>query len=116
MPGSWEIQSKLWLLIGTQWSCTLTALTFTGKSVSEAVILAPTNPQYDDRIDCSLNYDFSTRKLQVHYMLCTQIVLTFRTTYVSTQGVIPLFSPCSGVAIFIYWTCNSMNNLLSYCG
>ena len=31
--------------------------------------------------DCSLNYEFSTRKLQVQYMLCTPIVfvLSFRT-------------------------------------
>ena len=29
----------------------------TGKSLSEALILAAANPQYDD---CSLNYEFST--------------------------------------------------------
>ena len=27
--------------------------------------------------DCSLNYEFSTRKLQIQYMLCTQIVFCF---------------------------------------
>ena len=27
-----------------------------------------------------------------------------------------MFSPWSEVAIFMYWTCNSMNNILSYCG
>ena len=27
-----------------------------------------------------------------------------------------MFSPCSELGIFMYWTCNSMNNLPSYCG
>ena len=27
-----------------------------------------------------------------------------------------IFSPCSELGIFMYWTCNSMNNLSSYCG
>ena len=36
-----------------------------GKSLSEALIFASTNPQYDDRVtDCSLNYKFNTRKFQ----------------------------------------------------
>jgi hypothetical protein len=26
-----------------------------------------------------------------------------------------MFSTCCEHGIFIYWTCNSMNNLLSYC-
>ena len=38
-------------------------------------------------------------------------VLTFRTMYVHN-----MFSLCSELGIFLYWTCNSMNNLLSYCG
>ena len=67
-------------------------LNLTGKSLSEALILASTNPWYDDR--SSLNYKFITRKLQVQNMLCTQIVFV----------------------VFMYWTCNSMKNLLSYCG
>ena len=45
----------------------------TGKSLSEALIVASTNPQYA----CSLNYEFSTRKLQVQYMLCKKIVFLF---------------------------------------
>ena len=27
-----------------------------------------------------------------------------------------MYKTCSELAIFMYWTCNSMNNLLSYCG
>ena len=38
-------------------------------------------------------------------------VLTFRTIYVHI-----IFSTCSELCVFIYWTGKSMNNLLSYCG
>ena len=27
-----------------------------------------------------------------------------------------MYTICPELAIFMYWTCNSMNNLLSYCG
>ena len=27
-----------------------------------------------------------------------------------------MYTTCSELAIFMYWTCNSLNNLLSYCG
>ena len=33
-----------------------------------------------------------------------------------TISVHNMFSPCSELGIFMYWTCNSMNNLLSYYG
>ena len=49
-----------------------------GKSLSEALIFASTNPQYDDRLFIELltclvqeNYKFSTN------MLCTKIVFCF---------------------------------------
>ena len=44
-------------------------------------------------------------------MLCTKIVLNVRNNF-CTQDVLPRFE----LGIFIYWTCNSMNNLSSYCG
>ena len=44
-------------------------------------------------------------------MLCTKIVLNVR-NYFCTQHVLPRFE----LGIFMYWTCSSMNNLLSYCG
>ena len=67
--------------------------------------------------NCSLNYKFSTWKLQAQNMLRTCcvhklfFVLTFRTIYVHS-----IFWTCSAIAIFMYWTCNSINNLFSYCG
>ena len=69
----------------------------TGKSLSEALIYMTT--------DCSLNYEFSTWKLQAQNMLCTSFV------FCSEQF---MYTTCSELAIFMYWTCNSMNNLLSY--
>ena len=44
-------------------------------------------------------------------MLCTKIVLNVRNNFCA-QHVISRFE----LGIFMYWTCNSMNNLLSYCG
>ena len=88
----------------------------TGKYFSEAHILVSTNPQYDKRL-------FSTWKFQDQNMLrtwwehvvwkfyCFFFVLTFRTIYVDNK-----FSTCSELGIFMFWICNSMNNLLSYCG
>ena len=50
-------------------------------------------------------------------MLYTWIVLTVKTKKsLFTQYVLHMFWACSALAIFMYWTCNSMNNLLSYCG
>ena len=82
--------------------------------------------------DCSLNYHFSTWKFQAPWgeheknMLCTQFlsvsVLTFRTTYVINMffpmfsQYSPMFSTCSELGIFMYWTGNSLDNLLLYCG
>ena len=51
------------------------------------------------------------RTYSKHDMLCAQIVFCFRTIYVQN-----MFWACSEIAIFMYWTCNSMNNLSSYYG
>ena len=44
-------------------------------------------------------------------MLCTKIVLNVRNNFCTYIHVHPRFE----LGIFIYWTCNSMNNLSSYC-
>ena len=44
-------------------------------------------------------------------MMCTKIVLNVWNNF-CTQHVLPRFE----LGIFMYWICNSMNNLLSYCG
>ena len=62
--------------------------------------------------DCSLNYDFSTWKLQAKSMLCAQIVFCFCIDN-SEQF---MYTTCSELVVFMYWTHNSMNKLLSYFG
>ena len=62
----------------------------TGKSLSEALLFAEHGEN----------------------MLCTKIVLNVRNNF-CTQHALPRFE----IGIFIYWTCNSMNNLpLVNCG
>ena len=59
--------------------------------------------------DCSLIPNFSTRKIQVENMLCSNIVfvLVFKTIFYTT---------CSQLVFFLFWTRESMNNLSSNCG
>ena len=90
----------------------------TGKSFSEALILASTNPQYDKRL---------FRELQVHYLHENSKLRTFQEHVVymklfwmskqkqKTICVHRMFLKCSELGIFMYWTRNSMNNLSSYC-
>ena len=57
----------------------------TGKSFSEALILAPTNPQYDKRlfIDLPVQYMKTTSSEHVVYIFFSSVfVLTFKTIYV----------------------------------
>ena len=58
----------------------LTNKLYTGKSLSEALILAHSMTK-----DCSLNHEFSTRKIHVQYMLCTTYT---KLVFFSTEFVI----------------------------
>ena len=65
--------------------------------------------------DCSLNYKFSTWKLQAQNTLRTCSVhklfwMSKQKNNLCKQHVMSLEFSCK------YWTCNSMNNLSSYCG
>ena len=96
---SWyNSQIRLW----QRWSCGLQVNLF-----SEALILSSTNP------DFSLNYEFSTWKLQAKNMGRTCCVHKLFLFWHSEQF---MYTTCSEHAIFMYWTSNSMNNLSSYCG
>ena len=75
--------------------------------MSEELILGSSS--HNMTKDCSSNYEFSTWKLQAQNMLCTQIVFFWH----SQQF---MYIKCSELAVFMYWTCNSMNKLLSNCG
>ena len=59
----------------------------TGKSLSEVLIFAE-----HGRTCCVHKFFWMSKTISVHNM----------------------FSPCSELGIFMYWTCNSMNNLSSY--
>ena len=85
----------------------------TSKSLSEALIFASTNPQYDERLFIELQVQcMKIPSSNLGRTCCVQkLFLTFRTIYVYN-----MFSTCSELEIFMYWTRNSMNNLLSYCG
>ena len=70
-------------------SCT----NFTGKSLSEALIFASTNPQYDDRlfIDLQVQYIHENSKLKPgENMLCIEIVSDMQNNF-CTQHVLPMF-------------------------
>ena len=82
----------------------------TGKYLSEALILASTNPQYDKRlfIELRAHENSKLRTFCVHKL--------FWMSKQKTKNKQFMYTICSELAIFMYWTCNSMNNLLSYCG
>ena len=65
----------------------------TGKSLSEALLFAEHGEN----------------------MLYTEIVLNVKNNF-CTQHVLPMFWAWNFHALSTYWTYNSMNNLLSYCG
>ena len=60
--------------------------------------------------DCSFNYELITYKFQGQNMLCIKIVFWF---WQSEQF---MYKTCSKLGIFMYWTRNSINDLLLYCG
>ena len=97
-------------------------MNITGKSLSEALVFASTYPypQYecDDKIvqwiTSSLHKNSKLRTCQEHvvYINCSECQNKIKTT----NCVNNMFLICSELGIFMYWTGNSMNNLLSYCG
>ena len=64
----------------------------TGKSLSEALIFALTNPQYDDRLFIELQVQYMKIPSSEHEenMLCTEIVFDTQNNF-CTQHVLPMF-------------------------
>ena len=64
----------------------------TGKSMSEALILAPTNPKYDNRLFIELQVQHMKISSSEHgeNMLCTEIVFDIQNNF-CTQHVLPMF-------------------------
>ena len=78
-------------------------MSVTGKSVSEALILESVNPEYDKRLFIELQekYKFRTCFVQILFWMSEQK----QKNNFCTQHVLNL-----------YFSCNSINNLSSYCG
>ena len=78
--------------------------------MSEAPILVSINPQYDKRlfIDLPVQYMKTTSSEYVVYINCSECQNKNRKQFVYTT--------CSELVVFMYWTGKSMNNLLSSCG
>ena len=88
--------------------CDFETIWNTSKSLSEAFILTSTNPQYDKRLFVNLpvQYMRTTSSEHVVYINCYE--------YQNKNQFV--YTTCSELAVFMYWTGKSMNNLLSYCG
>ena len=99
--------------------CCLCHFPCTGKSFLEALILASTNvttiwQNIVHWITSSIHENYKLRTSGEHGVPTNYVfdfVLTFRTIYVHI-----MFSWCSELVVFMYWTSNSMNNLSLYCG
>ena len=75
--------------------------------------------------DCSLNYEFNTRKLQILFILYRlkpkHLLHVVDYSYYSecqnkNKKTNLIYTTCTELVVFLYWTRNSMNNLSSYCG
>ena len=69
--------------------------------------------------NCSLIYQFNTWKQQDQNKgrtSCAHKLFWMSKQKQKTIFVHNMFSSCSELVVFMYWTGKSMNNLLSYCG
>ena len=65
----------------------------TGKSLSQALIFASTNPQYDDRLFIELQVQYVHENSKPEHgenMLCTEIVFDIQNS-LCAQHVLPMF-------------------------
>ena len=85
----------------------------TGKSLSEALIFASTNPQYDDRLFIEWQVQYMKIPSENLGRTCCVQKLFWMSETISVHN---MFSSRFELGIFMYWTCNSTNNLSSYCG
>ena len=74
--------------------------TFTGKSLSEALIFASTNPQYDHRLFIELKVQYMEIARLEHVVNPNWFLFWHSEQF--------MYTTCSELAISMYWTCNSM--------
>ena len=77
--------------------------------MSDVLILASNNPQYDKRLFIELRVHYMKTTISEH-VVYTNCLFLF---WYSEQFI---YTTCSEHIIFMHWTGDSMNNLLSYCG
>ena len=86
--------------------CTVKYWPSTGKSLSEALILMTITPKYDDRLFITWQVQHMKNTSSVH--VCTKIVLSAK------KKTNLMYTICTELIVFLYWSRNWMNNLLSY--
>ena len=85
----------------------------TGKSLSEALIFASTNPQYDDRLFIELQVQYMKIPSSEHgeNMLCTEIVFDIQNNF-CTQHVLSMF--CKKKSFWQRFTCTNISSCMLY--
>ena len=78
------------------------------KSFSEALILASINPKYDKRLFIELRVQYKKSTSSEHVVHTNWFLFWHSEQFIYTT--------CSELVVFVYWTGKSMNNLLTYCG
>ena len=81
-----------------------------GRDTGKAFIFASTNPHYDDRLFIELRVQYMKIPISEHivYMNCFECQIKKKPICVHN-----MLLACSELGVFMYWTCNSMNNLSS---
>ena len=82
----------------------------TGKWFSQALIFASTNPQYDKILffESPVQYMKIPSSEHVVYTNCFLFLFWYSEQF--------MYTTCSELGIVMYWTGDSKNNLLPYCG
>ena len=88
-------------------------LHLTGKSFSEALIFASTNPQYDDRFFIELQVQYLKIPSSEHGedMWCTKIVFYIQNNFCTTKHALPMF--CKKRSFWQRFTCILIKILIS---
>ena len=101
-------------------NCSLNYKFSTGKSFSEALIIGSTNPQSFVilwLVDVRINTSDEDLPVHENCKVRTQCLLkSFLSLFFYLHSEQFMYTTCFELAIFMYWTHNSMNNLLSYFG
>ena len=83
---------------------TVVYLYFTGKSLSEALMFASTNPQYDDRLFIELHIQYmKIPSWKLGKTWCAHKLFWMSKQKQKTICVLPLFSLCNEQSVFMLW-------------